>query len=267
MSALREMQETFAAAVFGDGLARQRLLNHFVHPANRGAEQGLDAYQASIRANLAAALTATYPLVQAIVGPDFFAAAARAYAMQVPSRSGDLNDYGDEFDRFLAAYAPAATLAYLPDVARLEWCIQQVHTAPAAPGQDLAALADIDGAHWGGLCFRLDPGHRLLASAWPLARIWAVNQPGYEGDFTVDFAQGQSVLVQRQAEGVRVIALTTSEYRFLEVLGQGRALAEAVAVALEHDPDFDLGAVLHTHLGSGLIHGIAGLPPLCEVSP
>lgn len=178
-----------------------------------------------------------------------------------------MNDYGDEFDRFLAAYAPAATLAYLPDVARLEWCIQQVHTAPAAPKQDLAALAAMDGADWGGLCFRLDPGHRLLASDWPLARIWTVNQPGYEGDFTVDFAQGQPVLVQRHAEGVRVIALTKSEYRFLEVLGQGRALADAVVAALEHDPDFDLGEVLHRHLRSGLVLGIAGLPSLCEVSP
>lgn len=89
MPALRDMQAAFAAAAFGGGADHRYFLSRFVHPACRHAEQGLAAYRTSILANLSAALTATYPLVQAIVGPDFFAAAARAYAMQVPSRSGD----------------------------------------------------------------------------------------------------------------------------------------------------------------------------------
>jgi len=257
MPALREMQAAFAAAAFGGAADHRAFLDRFVHPECRRAAQGLAAYRTSVLANLSAALTATYPLVQTIVGPDFFAAAARAYVMEVPSRSGDLNDYGDALDRFLGAYPPAASLAYLPDVARLEWRIQQVHRAPSAPAQDLTALAAMDGEEWDSLCFRLDPGHQLLASDWPLARIWAVNQPDYQGDFSVDFTQGQPVVVQRQAEGVQVMALARGEYRFLDALGQCRSLAEAVAAALDHDPGFDLAEVLPRHLRSGLIRGIA----------
>lgn len=253
MSELREMQETFAAAVFGDEAARQCFLRRFIHPACRQAAQGLEAYQTSVQANLAAALVATYPLVEAIVGSDFLAATARAYVRQVPSRSGDLNRYGEDFDRFLACYAPAASLPYLPDVARLEWRIQQVHMAPLAREVDLTGLSRLSSGDWSDLRFQLDPGHQLLASSWPLARIWEVNQPDYRGDFTVDFEQVETVLIQRQAQGVRVSALAAGEYDFLAMLNQGRTLMDAVDCAAGQHAEFDLGAALQRHLASGLI--------------
>ena len=256
MSMLREMQEGFAAAVFGDEAARQRFLGRFIHPACRQAEQGLEAYQTSVQANLASALVATYPVVGAIVGPDFLAAMARTYARLVPSRSGDLNRYGEDLDRFLASYSPTASLPYLPDVARLEWRIQQVHMAPLAPEVDLMGLTLLTNGDWGDLRFQLDPGHQLLASSWPLARILEVNQPGYQGDFTVDFEQGETVLIQRQIQRVQVSALAPGEHAFLAALNQGETLMNAVGFATGQNPDFDLGAVLERHLASGLIRRV-----------
>lgn len=269
MSALREMQTAFAAAAFAQGAERaqffEQFLAKFSHPASRHGARGLAAYCTSIQANLAGAVVATYPVLTAIVGVEFLTAAARDYARQVPSRSGDLNRYGDDFDRFLACYAPAAPLPYLPDVARLEWRIQQVHTAPAAPVADLSALATTPSESWGSLRFRLDPGHQLLASSWPLARIWTVNQPDYQGDFTVDFDQAQSVLIQRNADGIHVSKLRPGEHSFLSLLQRGETLADAVAQASTQVADFDLGAVLQTHLASGLIR--CAIAPSHEVTP
>ena len=56
-----------------------------------------------------------------------------------PSRSGDLNDYGEDFADFLADYPHARELSYLPDVARLEWLVQIVYYAADAPTPDLSA--------------------------------------------------------------------------------------------------------------------------------
>ena len=64
----------------------------------------------------------------------FFGEAARQYIVGHPSLSGDLNDYGGEFAQFLAAYPHAADLPYLPDVARLEWAINNLR-----PGGMVAA--------------------------------------------------------------------------------------------------------------------------------
>lgn len=266
MPALRELQEAFAAAAFGDDTARQHFLDRFVPASGRRAGQGLAAYCTSIQANLAGALVATYPLLEAIVGPEFFIMAARAYAEQVPSRSGDLNRYGEDFERFLGCYAPAASLPYLPDVARLEWRIQQVHMAPDAPATDLELLARTVGDGWGQLIFQLDPGHQLLASAWPLARIWEVHQAGYQGDFTVDFSQPQSVLIQRRTAGVLVTVLAPGEHAFLAALGRSEPLAVAVATAVDQAPGFDLGGILQRHLASGLILRAIASPKLEEHS-
>lgn len=254
MSALRDLQQSFAAALLGDDAAAvTRLL---ANCQGEQAPRGLAAYRSSVRANLAAAVQASYPVIGTIVGADFLAAAARRYALEVPSRCGDLNAYGDAFDRFLAAYPPAAALPYLPDVARLEWQAQRVHGAADAPRADLSLLANTAVEDWGELHCRLDPGHALLASSWPLARIWEVNQPGYGGDFSVDFDAAQSVLVHRRPGGIAVEALAPGEHTFLAALGREATLAHAVEDALAEAPEFDLDAALRRLIESGLLNRV-----------
>jgi hypothetical protein len=251
MSALRELQADFAAAMFsGDETAVAQLLAHCDGPL---AGAGVGAYRDSVLSNLAAAVEATYPVVGAIVGTEFLAAAVRRYAREVPSRCADLNAYGDAFDRFLADYPPAASLPYLPDVARLEWAVQQVFVAPDAPPQDMTRLAATPPEAWGELRFRLDPGHALLDSPFPLVRIWEVNQPGYAGDFNVNFATAQHVLVHRRPAGTVVEALTPADYAFVITLKAEATLADAVDAAVAADAVFDLSATLQRHLHSGLL--------------
>ena len=249
MSALRELQSDFAAAVFGGDSAR--LLRHCGGAGGR-AEQGIAAYRRSVLANLAGAVQATYPLIEAIVGAAFLAAACRRYALARPSRSGDLNAYGSDFDDFLGQDEAAASLPYLPAVARLEWQVQQVYAAADGPAQDLALLAATAPEAWGELCFELDPAHAVLASDWPLARIWQVNQPGYAGDSAVDFDQAQTVLVQRRGQGIAVDPLSCGEADLLRALAAGQSLALAVAAAAEQ-AEFDLQSALGRFIANALL--------------
>lgn len=222
---------------------------------------GMAAYRRSVRANLAFALQASYPVIGRIVGSAFLAEAARAYVEAVPSRSGDLNHYGDQFDQFLAGYAPAASLPYLPDVATLEWQVQSVLSAAEAPAQDVSQLAQTPPEQWPELFFALDPAHALLASDWPLARIWAVNQPDYAGDFVVDFSQSQPVLIHRRGECVAVDELTPVAFTVLQSLAAGASLAQAVEAAdaaerAHADADSAVAAALPELLATGLRHGL-----------
>jgi hypothetical protein len=245
---LRELQSGFAAAIFFGGVHEAGLL---VRCAGRRPERGLAAYRSSVLANLAGAVRATYPVVESIVGEELIEAATRRYAMERPSTSGDLNAYGGDFDEFLAAYPPAAALPYLPSVARLEWRVQEVYGIADAPPQDLSELAAAAPERWGDLRFRLDPAHAVLKSAWPLARIWEVNQPGYDGDFTVDFGQAQSVLIHRRANGMSVEVLSPGEQALLSALADGQRLAHAVDEASARE-GFDLQASLARFIACGL---------------
>jgi hypothetical protein len=87
-------------------------------------------YRRTVFANYRNALAATYPVVKRLVGAPFFNTAVDSYVHAHPSASGDLNVYGDAFGDFLAAYPHAANLPYLPDVARLEWAIDEAESCP-----------------------------------------------------------------------------------------------------------------------------------------
>ena len=193
-------------------------------------------------------------MVHKLVGGDFFRYAARSYVPAHPSPSGNLHDFGAELAEFLEALAPAAELAYLPDVARLEWAYHRVfHEASHAP-MDLAALAAFDPDHYGRLRFRLHPATRLVRSPYPILRIWQVNQEGFEGDPVVDLAEGGvRILVARQRLEVELEPLGEAEFTLLRELGADRTFAQACESALDVQSDFDLSACLQHHVLRGTL--------------
>jgi len=111
---LDEESSVISAWVLGNGLtpkARLRIYRNIVHN------------------NHAAALRTAYPVVLKLVGEDFFENAAARYLRDYPTRSGNLQDYGSNYAEFLAKMPEASGLAYLPDVAQLEWARQESYLA------------------------------------------------------------------------------------------------------------------------------------------
>lgn len=252
MPSLREVQRAFAAAaLFGDkgALAELRVVANGLDPAARMA-----IYRNNVLANYRKALGATYPVVRRLVGPLFFNAAVDAFVRAYPSVRGDVNRYGGEMARFLATYAPARELRYLPDIARLEWAIDQANIAAEAPELDLAALAAVSPALHGELRFKLHPSARLVTSRYPILRIWQVNQPDHTGDDAVDLGKGSdTLLVLRGKDGVRIERLAPGEHALLAALEGRVRLSEASARAGAADPAFDLTLVLQAHVASHTI--------------
>jgi Putative DNA-binding domain len=83
-------------------------------------EARLNIYRNTFIANLTTALRLVYPAIHCLVGALFFESAARFFIEAQPPRSAWLDEYGADFPEFLAGFAPAASLPYLPGVARLE---------------------------------------------------------------------------------------------------------------------------------------------------
>jgi hypothetical protein len=125
--ALRELQAAFAAHVAGGDAAPR--LTSLVTPS----PARLDVYRHHVFHSLAAALAETFSTVHALVGADFFHAMARAFVAQELPRQPVLGEYGEDFPRFVGAYVPARGLAYLADVARLDWALNRAFHGP--PGR------------------------------------------------------------------------------------------------------------------------------------
>jgi len=193
---------------------------------------GIAIYRRNLFANLGGALAATYPVVRRLVGEAFFREAARQYVLAHPSRSGDLGDYGAQFAPFLATYAHAASLEYLPDVARLEWACHESHGAADEAAPDFEALSRVAPADQPRIRFRLHPCVRLVRSEHPVAAIWHANQPGADG--TPQRLEGPDYAIVHRSDGaVRVQAVEASLWRLAESFAKGEGLGAAGAAAGE----------------------------------
>ncbi|CAN5861137.1 DNA-binding domain-containing protein [soil metagenome] len=245
-SALRELQAAFAAHLLGEeqpGLVAQ-IAGGAIPAAAR-----LRVHRHHVVDSLSAALAATFPTVQALVGADFFGGLARAFIARALPAQPVLSEYGAGFPAFLADHAAAADLPhladlpYLADVARLDWALNLAFQA--APGERLVAadLAVRPAAELPSLRLALAPGSLLIVSAHPLDRIWQASQPG-AGEGTVDLSQGGAqLLVLRRAEAAAFTPLSTGEAAFIAALAGGRtSLEEAAHAGATAEAAFDLSA-------------------------
>ncbi len=256
MPSLRDLQRDFAATLFaGDGAAPA----FATVPEDRAADR-IAVYRRAMFANYRNALAASYPVVSRLVGELFFRAAVDAFVVASPSASGDLNVYGDMFAAFLAVYPPAADLSYLADVASLEWAQDEANRAADAsspPEGVLAALAEIAPEKLPGATFALAPSCRLVASSFPILRIWQVNQIGHTGDQRVALDEGPDrLLVRREPQGVTIERVAADEYALLAAFAAGLSLAKGIEAAQGADASFDLGTVLRARIADGAIAGI-----------
>jgi hypothetical protein len=257
MPSLRELQQGFANAMLaGDGLPPPFAT---VPPAN-GAER-IAIYRRALFANYRSALRATYPVVQKLVGAPFFDAAVDAFVCAHPSVSGDLNVYGGEFGAFLDRYPPAAGLPYLPDVARLEWAMDEASRSAddgGSPAATLAAFAAVAPECFSALRLALAPARRLVASRYPVMRIWQANQDGAPEGLEISLGEGGvALLVGRDARGVWLTAIGAGEFAWLAALAAGASLGAAIDAAQRAEATFDLGTALRTRIADGTVAGIA----------
>jgi len=219
-------------------------------------DAGVEVYRRNMLANLGGALATTFPVVKRLVGDAFFAEAARQFVPGHPSRSGDLNDYGEAFPAFLERYPHAQSLPYLADVARLEWACHESYLSADAAAFDLAALAAVAPDSYPRIRFALHPAVRLVRSRYPVAAIWNANLPGLDG--TPDRVEGSdSVLVKRDGATIRVDAIDAAQWDFLAALVRGATLEEASAAAGEDFAERLLATGLARLVADGIVTGFS----------
>ena len=219
----------------------------------------LAVYRNNVLASLVDGLAASFPVLQALVGEAFFRAMAAVFVRAAPPRSSVLVQYGDGFAGFIAGFAPASGLPYLPDIARLEHArTLAFHAADAAvltAADAASALSHAD--RTGELRLVCHPALHLVRSAYPVVALWAAHQDDAAialGD--IDLDQAESALVLRPALAVHVIALAPGAAAFVCALWSQADLASAAVGAAQADPGFDLAATLSLLLVQGALTAV-----------
>jgi hypothetical protein len=231
-------------------------------PDAQTATRRFAVHRNNVVAGLVNTLRSRFPATEKIVGDEFFAAMARAFVTEQPPRTPLLAAYGDEFPRFIAAFAPAHELPYLADVAELEAArTRAYHAADAAP-VDASAFVTLDPDAAGALRIALHPSTEIIRSPHPLVTIWAMNS-GERPLAAIEDWRGEDALVIRPHLDVEVRLLPPGGAAFLLALAAERSLAEAAAAALADHSAFDLTGNLAGLIGWG-VAGKVTLPATPE---
>ncbi len=186
-------------------------------------------YRNNVHVSLVEALSKRYPVVARLVGDDFFRGMARVYVASRKPASPLLIHYGADFPEFIAGFAPAATIPYLPDVARLEsaW-LEAYHAADAVP-LGIAALLALPAEGLPGLRLVPHPATRLVVSRLPVGSIWSAHRS--DPVQPIGHARPETVLLVRPVADVGVTVLPAGDTGFVTALLSGKSVAEAAALA------------------------------------
>ena len=253
MAELLALQSDFASALRDAG--RTAATGRWLAGDAGHVDRRVAIYRANMVAAADKALSAAYPVTRQVVGDEFFHGLAREYQRGTPSTSGDLNDFGATFAGFLARFEHTQSLPYLPDLARLEWAAHRAYGAADAPAWDAGTLGAVEPERQAEIRFQWSPGLAIVASGYPVVRIWTIHQPGYDGEFSVDWERAETALVARDGFAVTVSECGAGDAAFLGASLDGAPLGDAAATALQRHPEFDLGALLGRALPARLICG------------
>jgi hypothetical protein len=223
------------------------------------AQRRFAIYRNNVHRGLEQALASAYPVVQKLVGEAFFRAMAQAFVRGETKRAPSLALYGAGFAEFIDGFAPARSLPYLADIARLEraWLL-------ACHAADANCLTAADLAHAGDLAalsFVPHPAACVVASDHPIVSLWQINrgQPDHPSDpngGTIT-QRGEQALITRPAYTVQVMELDPAAAIFAANLLSGKTVGAAYGAAAMQSPEFDVSAAFASLIASGAFAGLS----------
>lgn len=258
MNSLRDLQATCLQAFTGDSSKLLALVrDNGVKPHQR-----VEVYRNNHREIFRKALAASYPVIERLVGDACFTGLAREYSRVNPSRSGDLQRYGQDFPAFLQRTYGDTRFRYLPDVASLEWALEEVHLDPDEPTLSISELGRFDENDFGNLVFVARRAMRLLQSRYPVFSIWRANQSASDDRIDLDRG-GENIAIARRGHDLQVHRLDRATCCLAAELARGTRLEDAWQ-AIDGDRGRqdngaapDLASALQTILSLGLLAGVS----------
>lgn len=236
---------------FAAGLIDGNLPSGLTARAPDEASRRFGVYRNNVSVSLVTAMARRFPVIERLVGTEFFAALGQVYLQMHRPKSPVLHEWGDSFPGFLAQFPPLAAYPYMADVARIEVARGRAYHAadadPIAPQYLIAAAADAGTAR-----LALHPSVQVLRLAHPAVSIWAANQPGaVPGHLAV--GPEIAIVLRNIRFEVLVSTLSSADAAMITALQNGKTLLGAAECAAEVKPDHDPQPILIRLMQAGVI--------------
>ncbi|MBT0956071.1 putative DNA-binding domain-containing protein [Alphaproteobacteria bacterium KMM 3653] len=222
-----------------------------INPGGTPATKRFNVYRNNVAVSLSNALAEAFPVVQKLVGTEFFTAMAGVFLRQHPPESPLIALYGQAMEGFLRGFGPAQSIPYLPDIARLELALRQsYHAADTAPA-DVTVLQNMAPDALMQARLTLAPAVQLIGSDWPIHSIYIANT---QANAPKPQMQAQDVLITRPEFDPLLHLLPAGGHGFISALASGAPFGAAIE-ATQTD-DFDLTTTLGLLISGNAITSI-----------
>lgn len=243
MPQLKVLQKYFKEAIFENNIVN---LSNSIKLNNIGKEEIINIYKNNVITTLCETLRNRYPAILNLTGEDFFKYAILKFIKENQPKSGNLDDYGEEFIGFIENLKEAQNYKYLKDIARLEWAIHTAYFTENASKVDIEALSKITTNQLQNCYFTLHPTAHLIESSYAIDKIYMIaNQLIHNDTNNININKPTYILVIRAEYKIDFLTLEIGEYYFLKSIGQKSKMLDAFEAASNVDKRFDFAKALN----------------------
>ena len=184
-----------------------------------------DIYRRGYSARLVESLGDTYSATWWVLGDEDFLKLANEFVGNIPSRSFDLSDYGEEFSNFLKSSPVIAEIPFVSDLASFEWNFKLLFHSKDVPAVE--NIFNLIGSN-PDVKIRLLPSTVLWQSGFAIYEIWKRRESNVASLNEIDLDMRESILCRKLDGKVHMSYLEESEFRMLKQFETPRSIEEAV---------------------------------------
>ena len=235
---LRQLQQNFANHIFKK--SDRKILQELAY-SDQEALARLNIYRNNVLGSFESALSSTFNVTQKILGAVKFVELTQKYCRKFPSKSGNLNEFGQDFPQFLSRYQPR----YLKDLSQLELLHNQAFlNGKSATVFDVEKFKKLPAEKFTQLTFELDPSCTLLASKFAIFTIWK------KGSAVKNFLKPELVAIYSD----QVLLLSAEEFLFLSLIRKQKNLYEIYKLLCRKiKKEADVGKLINRFISNGVI--------------
>jgi hypothetical protein len=241
-TSLETLQQSFANAVLDVNQVEPALA--LFKGSNELNRKRLVFYRNNVTLNWRDTLLNAYPVLRQLMGEAFFNGVTHAYGLAHASPSGDLGEFGASLASFINTLENCQDYPFFGDVAALEWLVHRAWYLKQATPVTLAQLAAFPPEQLTEQRFKLQESCALLKSPWAVADIWHTLQNTDTPSLPDPLAKTSHCLIWRpygvNKWAVQVDLISAASFKALQALDAGESLGQALELALEDNPEFEV---------------------------
>jgi len=183
-------------------------------------ETRLKIYQTNFILSLTDSLRAIYPVVERLVGKEFFIFLSKSYIKKHPPKKPNLNIYGNQMSDFISNFAECKNVPYLSDISKLEWARHIAYFSKEVESISIKALEKIPKKNLEEITLTIHPSATLIKSKFPVFHIWELNQKENSNFSDVNINENEYGIVIRNNNNVINYRLNFYEFEWLTLISR-----------------------------------------------